>query len=459
MHQFQDKWEHWIWEVKFAMGFTGLVCMYVYWPAYRQYEIPTNDVFPGTFHFAGWAMIAYAMACSPTAEGTVKKGILRLLGTLLGAFSGWLALIVCGEQNEIALTVWMTIFTAIPAYVGLPRGPLAWMGAHPDYGYSVAVFVMTQCLVIVDVVAGAGGKGEIVVNRIVGNVTGIGMAIVLLGLVPYSPQGGNPKYARAVWIGEQESILYSLRLLLQFCQERERFARQVSPTYGEEPYEESQAGLATIHVCKNMNIHRSQTLKELTVMGAEANDYYADASQFSFFPLFQTDPRLGVILQSLKIVGSCIDTSLSFAAHVLQQGLLETKNDDMRKHIGQTFLADRTSQQMLKYMVQQLEASLNDLYHDSSNDASSCGPPSVIEVDYDGQHGANYDQHHKEDDSHTINEDPAVLSQSLASKVFVYLVQRIFRRLHTLQDNLATVVQWGMLGPHHHHDQSPLEHA
>ena len=110
-----------IWTLKFAVGFTALVCMQLYWPAFANLELKTQDEILGP-HFSGWYLIAYAFSTTSTVEGTWKKGTLRLLGTCGGGFCGWLAVKACGDDNAIGLGVWWTIANTIIAYVSLPTG-------------------------------------------------------------------------------------------------------------------------------------------------------------------------------------------------------------------------------------------------------------------------------------------------------------------------------------------------
>lgn len=72
-----------VWCVKFAVGISALVTMSVYWEKYADLEVPVvdNGELPTGAHFSGWSLIAYAMLTTQTTEGTVKKGLLRLLGT------------------------------------------------------------------------------------------------------------------------------------------------------------------------------------------------------------------------------------------------------------------------------------------------------------------------------------------------------------------------------------------
>jgi len=120
-----------MWGLKFAIGFEALVCMSVYWPAFANLIVPVNDQGDPvqSAHFAGWHLIAYAFATTLTVEGSWAKGILRFIGTCLGAFSAWLALTFFGK-NPYGLVIWLAITCTIAVYVGLPKGTKSRMGLN-----------------------------------------------------------------------------------------------------------------------------------------------------------------------------------------------------------------------------------------------------------------------------------------------------------------------------------------
>lgn len=125
------------WAVKYAAGFTALVCMQIYWPAFARLEVPTRDQHTG-YRFSGWYLIAYCFATTQTAEGTMKKGVQRMLGTALGGFSAWLALTATADSsypdgyNSIGLGAWMTITSTLGAYLYIPKGFASRFGLDTD---------------------------------------------------------------------------------------------------------------------------------------------------------------------------------------------------------------------------------------------------------------------------------------------------------------------------------------
>mmetsp|Transcript_18795 Transcript_18795/g.27719 ORF Transcript_18795/g.27719 Transcript_18795/m.27719 type:complete len:149 (+) Transcript_18795:273-719(+) len=82
-----------VWCVKYTIGMTVLLAMSIYWKDYNEnfvLALPEDSELRSAFAFqnCGWALlVAYCFATTQTAEGSIKKGILRMLGTTTGAFS------------------------------------------------------------------------------------------------------------------------------------------------------------------------------------------------------------------------------------------------------------------------------------------------------------------------------------------------------------------------------------
>ena len=74
---------------------------YLFWICFRfvgpisslgvDFEI--QEVYTTSTH-QGWALLGYTMAWRPTVEGTVKKGLMRIVGTALGKFLQNISLIL-----------------------------------------------------------------------------------------------------------------------------------------------------------------------------------------------------------------------------------------------------------------------------------------------------------------------------------------------------------------------------
>ena len=122
-----------IWALNFATGFLCLIIMQIYWPAFRDLEIATKDEAAGA-HFSGWYLIAYAFSTTQTVEGSVKKSILRAVGTAAGGFSAWLALTACGGSG-VGLGVWLSITNTSVCHGGLSQGFGSRFGIDKDMAW------------------------------------------------------------------------------------------------------------------------------------------------------------------------------------------------------------------------------------------------------------------------------------------------------------------------------------
>eukprot|EP00957_Ditylum_brightwellii_P095469 7271748-Ditylum_brightwellii.AAC.1 len=74
-----------VWAIKLAIGSTALISMTIFWDAYKNWDLIIDDA-PGS-HFQAWVIIAFHFTTTQSTEGTVKKGLLRLLATLFAGLS------------------------------------------------------------------------------------------------------------------------------------------------------------------------------------------------------------------------------------------------------------------------------------------------------------------------------------------------------------------------------------
>lgn len=161
-----------------------LLIISVYWPAYSSDFVIASEDDPLRKAYSvqngGWIMVAYCFATTQTAEGSVKKGLLRMAGTVTGvrfycyalslctdvltlrpimffirlaslqAFSAWLALLACedirfqSEYNPYGLIAWMTVTSFIATYAATERGFGARIALSNSYGFFPIYFVVTQ---------------------------------------------------------------------------------------------------------------------------------------------------------------------------------------------------------------------------------------------------------------------------------------------------------------------------
>lgn len=216
--------KNFLWAVKRAAGFVLLIAMDVYWDAYANFFIQTAgpQTERPTGSFSSWQLIAYAFVWLISLEGTVKKGLMRLGGTLLGGFTGWLALVVCSgfapdgaPINPYGLVAWLTITTAFFGYItAFEPGMHSYLGVGHDHGYLGLYFLLTQSVVTLEAYHGKGTRNQLALNRIVANVVGILTAIVVALIPPYI-RGADPSFARDYFESIRDAYLALLRDLVK----------------------------------------------------------------------------------------------------------------------------------------------------------------------------------------------------------------------------------------------------
>ena len=284
-------WVKVVWVIKFTIGMTCLFIMRVYWEAYANFAVPTNDP-PGS-HFSGWETIAFTMAFTQTTEGTLKKGSLRLLGTCLGGFSGWLALTACtstGENGEddvnpFGIVAWLTVTFFFALLLPFEKGPRARLGMSPDYGYGVQLFILTQSVICLYAFNGTGTKDDLVANRVVANCIGIAMAVIL-AMIPPQNLAGNPRNGLVICDLQEEKIMNIFEVVKEFGDDPERDPREL--------FEEVKR--------KNGKLER-----EIHDLFAETNDFIKDASRLPILPIFKLDPKLKPTFGSLIVASAVLD--------------------------------------------------------------------------------------------------------------------------------------------------------
>lgn len=253
--------------------------------------------------------LAYAFATMPTTEGTVKKCVLRLIGTFVGAFSAWAAIRATGD-NDIGLVAWITITTFLSVYLSLEKSEKARLGQSKDYGYAGFYIILTQSVIVFDYVGGVGDGDDLVVDRIVSNVTGVLMAS-FLAVIPPRVMGGNPKWALLVAKKTKDGLRECAFCLLDDAAKEAADLDKMKSTY----------------------------VREVNELRSDALYLLEDAKRMSFFPFFCVDTSLEEEIYSLAITSSAVATlydQVSEAIHdprYSQQS--EEEESDLRRRVTQ----------------------------------------------------------------------------------------------------------------------------
>ncbi|KAL8271933.1 hypothetical protein Esti_004057 [Eimeria stiedai] len=177
----------------------GLMCIFtcgIYLPGFRTYSwgIPSTDrpilldfTDAGvTTRMVPWFLLGYLTVLQTTYNGTMHRALCRTMGILLGSFFGWLGLKWWGS-NITGLIIFCAVTVFLDIFIFADRDhPLD--GFHKQWGYAGIVFTYTQSLVVTlatdDLGGLAGDTNYLVATRILSNLMGILLAVVVSHLPP-----------------------------------------------------------------------------------------------------------------------------------------------------------------------------------------------------------------------------------------------------------------------------------
>mmetsp|Transcript_29809 Transcript_29809/g.45698 ORF Transcript_29809/g.45698 Transcript_29809/m.45698 type:complete len:903 (-) Transcript_29809:49-2757(-) len=332
--------------VKFAIGFTALVCMTHYWDGFRSIEIVDTEgekessgvqfTSSAPEKFSGWVLISYSFATMATTEGTIKKSLFRLVGTLGGGFLAWLGLLMASD-SEVGMVAWLTITSFAAIYISVDNDSIikARMGQSTNYGYGGFYVVLTQSVIAMSYLGGNKNRNDLVADRIVSNLTGILMA-TFLAVIPPSIYGGDPY--RATFIAEeiQKSMTECVKLAID---------KDIN----------------------GLREFRESHLKTTRDLRGDILFLIDDAKRFESFAFFRVDPALE------HEIGSMAYTSLalSFLAQLSADKLEEDPD-----HYD-----DEELDKILKVLEQQVNLTERDIEDDTANpnDSTYCQAIKMIQ--------------------------------------------------------------------------------
>jgi len=169
--------------IRVLVGVSFLHGLGFLWPTYR------NFILPGSF--AGWQGVAFIITLQGNAEATLKKGLLRMAGTLLGGVIGGLGA-YAGLFSSPALVCIVVLVNMAVVWV-TPTPPFTRFPVNStDYEYAIQSTGITCNLILFVKLSGPADLTRVVLARVVSQVIGIGTAIAIACCC--FPQSG---YARA----------------------------------------------------------------------------------------------------------------------------------------------------------------------------------------------------------------------------------------------------------------------
>jgi hypothetical protein len=289
-----------IWALEYAAGYIALFCMAVYIPAWTDFGIGEDSA--GLYH--GWHLISYAFTWTASSEGTVKKGLSRFFGTLVGGFCGWVGVIVVSgsydkdaEMNVYGIVAWLVLTNTLVMFFGLDNGPGCLMAASADRQYPVMYFTLTNALVLLDVYLGGGTRDSVTVNRIISTGSGCLMAILVCLFPPYI-KGQDPR---------------------RFQKWNDTMKEAFAATLDAMVAAESGYDFSSIDA----------KLLESRKLRAAAMGYAKDGNMFKTLPFFRIDPKTIPLLEDMQVSEVFLSQFVDYASKSSKEdplGLREHRN-------------------------------------------------------------------------------------------------------------------------------------
>jgi len=296
--------------VKFALGFCALFSVSVYWDAFHDFDVatpPTQERITWSTgnpigSFSGWQLVAYAFATMPTTEGTLKKSVLRVFGTLIGGFSAWAAIQATGD-NKIGFVAWLTVTTFGAAYLSVDKGEDAersrMKGSSPDFGYAGFYIVLTQAVICMEFLIGIKDGNELVASRIISNLTGI-VAASIMAVIPPCVRGGDPKWTQLLLIEAKMAMKESIEALLK-------------------------SDFDAVAAIKKRFSKTADSLR------SDANYMLQDAKRLTVFVIFRVDSRLEKTLIEAGTTSSFLSLTLDRACELAKEGQFTLTEEDRKE--------------------------------------------------------------------------------------------------------------------------------
>jgi len=278
------------WCLKYMIGLSALFSLSAFSTKFREWEVQTNQDLGSlreylqdtpTSKFGGWFTLGFITTFCLTLEGTVHKGCLRILGTCAGALCAWLALL-CFSDSIYGLIAWMCV-TNFVAFLTTTHTENPLLGSHQSFGYAAQLFTYTQSIIVIEVFKDIGSRDYITLSRLLANISGIVVSILVSHVLPYRASRECPRMMHNVLLDASRALL--------------RKAEQIQEAANESVYDVSFGSQPDL-----MSVYKEQL--------ENAKLLLEDASMFMEFPLYKIDSKL----QSQMVSAQCLLARLDQAA-------------------------------------------------------------------------------------------------------------------------------------------------
>ena len=262
----------------------------------------------------------------------------------MGGFSGWLALTMSmkgdDDYNVYGVVAWLAGTQFIAVLFGLEKSSKARLGLTPDFAYGIQSFVLTQSIICMYAVNGTGSRFDLLANRVVSQVCGIGMAI-LFAMIPPRMLAGSPNTALIIIDLQEQKILNMLRILSSAAESCSPPHAPTSPSLSPSPLSARSSAPNPLPHCPTspaplsspptlpisslpppilgeLNKTNKDLYKKIHTLFQNNAFLLDDAKKLPRFPIFKLDPNLPKVLGKMTVTGAILECiSLDLARTIL----------------------------------------------------------------------------------------------------------------------------------------------
>ena len=253
----------------------------------------------------------------------LQKGLLRMIGTCLGGLAAWIGLMLCSlsydgtsPANPFAWIAWLVVCLFMGNFSGKGKGISAFFGMDYSTGFAPFYFLITLSIVGMEAFYGVYEVNTGVANRVIANLLGIAMAMLVSILPPYY-SGKDPQF------------------VIEYCEALQQLQRSIA-----------------LDFIENDGINMESVIRmedEIETYRAKAEMLLVDSGRWSALPFFRAPPELKRILDILISEEAYL---ILVVKEVIDGKFFQSLNHDIAKPAYEEVLEgkDATSPAISKYL-------------------------------------------------------------------------------------------------------------
>jgi len=193
----------------------------------------------------------------------------------------------------------------------LESGVASFLGTSLDHGYNGMYYVQVQALIALDTYLLKGSKTDLFVNRIIAQMTGIAMAMVIASIPPFV-RGGDPQHVSDYFASLNDAFH---DLTTNIIDGRLKDMTDRNSENNGDPINNKKPKKLKKHK-KKMKPYVKTFLEDAEKQKQFTQFVLKDASMLQIMPFLKVDKRVGRTLDSLKVTQSMIEQFAAFSSEL-----------------------------------------------------------------------------------------------------------------------------------------------